>query len=299
MQQQHQGESGVGVGYDRESELKALDETKRGVKGLVDAGITSIPRIFHTPPHIVLDTPRRLSSDHEGGFIFPIIDLGGIDASAGKRKETVGRIMEASTTWGFFQVVNHGIPATVLEEMLNGVHSFFELDYEEKKEFYSRDFSKKMGYYTNFDLYDSPFTNWRDTIYFNMAHHPLNPEELPRVCIEIVSDYSKEVMKLGELLLELLSEGWRSSSSSSTSMVLGRCPSFAWSPSRQHWRTASSEYYLYCTFLAPNPKIYGPIKELLSEEDPPKYRETTVPEHVSYYNKKGLDGTSALLHFKL
>ena len=30
--------------YDREIELKAFDDTKEGVKGLVDAGITEVPR---------------------------------------------------------------------------------------------------------------------------------------------------------------------------------------------------------------------------------------------------------------
>ena len=56
---------------------------------------------------------------------------------------------------------------------------------------------------------------------------------------------------------------------------------------------------LFCTGLLPKTKLYGPIPELLSEENPPKYRETTVRDFVAHFKNKGLDGTSALTHFKL
>ncbi|PRQ36487.1 putative deacetoxyvindoline 4-hydroxylase [Rosa chinensis] len=55
----------------------------------------------------------------------------------------------------------------------------------------------------------------------------------------------------------------------------------------------------FSTGLLPLPRLYGPIMELLSENNPPKYRETTVRDYVAYFHKKGLDGTSALSHFKV
>ena len=46
-------------------------------------------------------------------------------------------------------------------------------------------------------------------------------------------------------------------------------------------------------------RLYGPIKELLSENNPPKYKETTTKDFGAHFIAKGLDGTSALDYFKL
>jgi hypothetical protein len=58
---------------ERVKELKAFDETKLGVKGLVDAGITKVPRIFYQPP----DSTKKASELGDTTTV-PAIDLANI-----------------------------------------------------------------------------------------------------------------------------------------------------------------------------------------------------------------------------
>ncbi|KAK4361547.1 hypothetical protein RND71_020499 [Anisodus tanguticus] len=57
--------------YDKMSELKAFDDTKADVKGLVDAGITKVPQIYILPPK---NRPES-SNTCETRFTFQVIDL--------------------------------------------------------------------------------------------------------------------------------------------------------------------------------------------------------------------------------
>ncbi|WOH12733.1 hypothetical protein DCAR_0832241 [Daucus carota subsp. sativus] len=186
-------------GYDRQSELKAFDDTKAGVKGLVDSGVTKIPRIFvHNQAQI-----SQIPSSRHSKSGFPSIDLKNIDIDESSRGRVVKEVRDACENWGFFRVVNHGVPESVMDEMIDGFH---EQDTELKKLFYSRDFTKKFLYNSNFDLYKAPAANWRDTIFCNMAPEPPQPEEMPEVCRDIMFDYSEHIMKMGITLLELFSE---------------------------------------------------------------------------------------------
>ena len=97
--------------YDRMKEVKEFSESKIGVKGLSDSGITSIPRIFIHPPQ-TLSQLKSTSSSSFSSIHTPVIDLSNLD-SPHHRPKIVDQIREASKTWGFFQVINHGVALSV------------------------------------------------------------------------------------------------------------------------------------------------------------------------------------------
>ncbi|KAJ0717107.1 putative deacetoxyvindoline 4-hydroxylase [Helianthus annuus] len=161
--------------YDRATDLKSFDQTKSGVQGLVDAGIKQVPRIFINQSKNIRKTSNSLE--------LPVVDLGSTD-----RALTIENTRVASEKMGFFQVVNHGIPLSVMNEALQGVRRFHEQDVEIKKRFYTRDASRPV------------------TFFSFMAPSPPPPEELPEVCRDIQIEYSNQVLKLGGLLFRLISE---------------------------------------------------------------------------------------------
>ncbi|XP_015167347.1 1-aminocyclopropane-1-carboxylate oxidase homolog [Solanum tuberosum] len=120
--------------YDPSDERKAIDDTKAGVKGLLDSGIVEIPRLFIRPPHELADELNMCKSTLQ----VPVVDLSGIEVED-RRKKIVDEIREAYEKWGFFQLINHRIPSSSLEGMIDGTRKSHEQDAEVKKEYYSSD----------------------------------------------------------------------------------------------------------------------------------------------------------------
>lgn len=169
-------QAAINSDHNRNTELKVFDDSKSGVKGLVDAGVTKIPSIF-------VHNPTRREENPYSDFTVPVVDFKGVDNDTVLRGEVISKVRDACEKWGFFQAVNHGIPESLMDKMTEGVRRFHEEDVEVKKQFYSRDETRRFMYNSNFDLYRAVAgANWRDTFYCVMAPHQPDPEEVPDVC---------------------------------------------------------------------------------------------------------------------
>ncbi|CAL4908430.1 unnamed protein product [Urochloa decumbens] len=190
--------AGVGRGYyDRQRELQAFDNTKAGVKGLVDAGVTAVPAIFHHKPD-----PLPVLQPDAATATIPVIDL----SSCARREDLVRAAKSAAQTVGFFQVVNHGVSGDLLAETLAAVRRFNEAPAESKRPYYFRGNARKVRFSSNFDLFQAPAANWRDTLFCDVAPDPPRPEELPEAVRHVMVEFGGAARALAERVLGMLSE---------------------------------------------------------------------------------------------
>lgn len=132
----------------------------------------------------------------------PIIDLGRL--LTGGRDEEAARLRSACEDWGFFQVVNHGIPEEILEKMKRNIMEFFALPLAEKAAL-AQEPGGVEGYGQAFVVSEEQTLDWADM--FFLVTQPPSYRDLhlwpsrPSTFKNCLESYSVEVQKVaGELL---------------------------------------------------------------------------------------------------
>ncbi|KAJ0972078.1 hypothetical protein J5N97_020037 [Dioscorea zingiberensis] len=130
----------------------------------------------------------------------PVIDFSKLDGE--KRAETLAKIHNGCEEWGFFQLVNHGIPVELLERVKKVCSECFKLEREEKfkdsdpihllNEIVDQGADKKLD---NVD--------WEDVFVLHDDNQwPSQPPEFK----ETMKEYREELRKLGEKVMEVMDE---------------------------------------------------------------------------------------------
>jgi len=137
----------------------------------------------------------------------PVVDLQDLDGP--NRARVVEAIRLACEEDGFFQIVNHGVPETVMKNMMGIAKEFFEMPVEDRACLYSEDPTQRVRLSTSFNVRKENFYNWRD--YLIHPCHPLEEvmgswPEKPAAYREIAGKYAAEVRTLVLRLLAAISE---------------------------------------------------------------------------------------------
>ncbi|XP_057819861.1 oxoglutarate-dependent flavonoid 7-O-demethylase 1 [Cryptomeria japonica] len=138
----------------------------------------------------------------------PIIDMDMFlrDSDLCRQKE-LEKLGAACQQWGFFQVVNHGIPLSLLERMKGIFREFIQLPLEEKLKYKVQE---SEGYGQMFVASDDQTLDWADVLY--LATLPPENRKMnfwptkPRDFRETLDRYAVEIQKLDNTVLSLLSE---------------------------------------------------------------------------------------------
>eukprot|EP01018_Ginkgo_biloba_P012181 Gb_17241 [translate_table: standard] len=221
-----------------------LDGDKQKLHGmtrLISNGNTypQLPKDFIRPLH-----QRPSLDDVDFSETIPVVDLKDLLVGS-NRQSLVAQIGKACADDGFFQVVNHGVPASIMKRMTEVGKEFFEMPVEDKLLFYSDDPTRAVRLSTSFNIQREQVFNWRDYL----RHHCYPLEEFihawpskPASYRETTCDYCREVRALVLLLLAVISES------------LGLEPDFLDKALGKHAQHMAINYYPPC----PNPELtYG------------------------------------------
>ncbi|CBI32489.3 jasmonate-induced oxygenase 2 [Vitis vinifera] len=165
-------------------------------------------------PAFIQDTqhrPELAVIEAEG---IPLIDLSSANAS-----NHVSQIADACKNWGFFQVINHGVPSESRRKIEDAARKFFALPLEEKRKV-SRDEVNPLGYFDT--EHTKNVRDWKEVFDFVVptpAFIPASPDpddkelkeltnqwpQYPPELREVCEEYAREMGKLAFKLLGLIS----------------------------------------------------------------------------------------------
>ncbi|XP_010534882.1 PREDICTED: feruloyl CoA ortho-hydroxylase 1-like [Tarenaya hassleriana] len=167
-----------------------------GVKGLSETGIKALPDQYIQPLEERLINQFVKLTDES----IPVIDMSDSDQT-----NVAKAVCDAAEKWGFFQVVNHGVPLEVLESVKMATHRFFGLPVEEKRKFLAENSpSRTVRFGTSFSPHAEKALEWKDYLSLFFVSEAEASQFWPHVCRDEALEYMNETKNLVRKILEML-----------------------------------------------------------------------------------------------
>ncbi|KAK9733397.1 hypothetical protein RND81_04G065500 [Saponaria officinalis] len=188
------------------SDIETESRYQKGVKHLHENGIEKVPEKYILPIPDRPNTKKEAHSDRTN-IKLPVLDFAELQGP--NRSQVLNALTDACEQYGFFQVVNHGIPKDVVNNMIGLCKSFFELPFEERAKYMSPNLRAPARYGTSFNQNKDGVFYWRD--FLKVVCHPLPDEHChwptsPGDLRKQATAYSKETRNLFLMLMEAILE---------------------------------------------------------------------------------------------
>ncbi|PWA58886.1 oxoglutarate/iron-dependent dioxygenase [Artemisia annua] len=137
----------------------------------------------------------------------PIIDYSLLTSGTpNERSKVIQQLGNACKDWGCYMLVNHGIPETLIKEIMDVSDEFFNLPKEEKLEFEAFGVFDPIRFSSGFNAVEqNKDTLWREVLRL-IAHPDFHCPHKPSGFSEIASDYVKRTQVIVNELLKGVSE---------------------------------------------------------------------------------------------
>ncbi|KAM0852840.1 hypothetical protein ACQ4PT_051498 [Festuca glaucescens] len=136
----------------------------------------------------------------------PVVDLDVFaNGDADRRSEAIRHLGRACADWGFFMVINHGVPESLQGATMDACKELFSLPTEEKAEYMEAGPMDPIRVGTGFNSAVDGARYWRD--YLKMFAHPeLHCPAKPADLREIAAEYAARTRGLMLELTTVISE---------------------------------------------------------------------------------------------
>ncbi|GMY38868.1 protein DMR6-LIKE OXYGENASE 2-like [Fagus crenata] len=174
----------------------------KSIKKLAESpGLTSIPSNY-----AFTTNPDDQAVSEEPEDLLPVIDFSLLTSGTPhQRSKIIQELGQACKDWGFFMLINHGIPESLMEAVIEGIRGFFDLTEEEKREFEQTNVLNPIRYGTSFNRSIEKVSFWRDFLKA-FVHPEFNFPNKPAGFSEPSLEYCKRIRGVARELLKAISE---------------------------------------------------------------------------------------------
>ncbi|XVF07790.1 hypothetical protein REPUB_Repub06bG0170100 [Reevesia pubescens] len=184
-------------------------EFQKGVKHLFENGVSKLPNKYILPvsdrPNVDKEQPNVAKSSLK----LPIIDFAELQGP--NRSHVLNSLSSACEEYGFFQVVNHGIPIEVIRSMIDVSTRFFGLPFEERAKYMSSDMASPVRYGTSLNQSKDTVFCWRDFLKLVchplsdvLPHWPSSPMDFRELAVTYATETKHLFLRITEAILESL-----------------------------------------------------------------------------------------------